>query len=260
MAAESGDPRSRFSSRVGAYVKYRPGYPPAVTGLFRQEMALARSSVIADVGSGTGLSAEPFLRAGNTVFCVEPNAAMRQAAERWLGGFAGFHSIDGSAEATGLPDRSVDLVLCAQAFHWFDRDRARSEFARITRPGGFVVLMWNARKKRGSAFLEGYESLLMRYGTDYSRVDHEAITGDEIRAFLGPGMRLAAFPHEQRFDLDGLRGRVASSSYTPAAGQAGHGELMAGLDELFARSSADGRVVFEYDTKVYWAPAGATGS
>src|SRR5688500_9378431 len=111
MAADSGDPKARFSSRVDAYVKYRPGYPTAVMELCRREMNLTPSSVIADVGAGTGISAEPFLRAGCTVFCVEPNAGMRAAAERSLAGYAGFRSVDGSAEATTLADRSVDLVL-----------------------------------------------------------------------------------------------------------------------------------------------------
>ena len=97
MAADPGDSKARFSSRVDAYVKYRPGYPPAVMELFRREMALTPSSVIADVGAGTGISAEPFLRAGCTVFCVEPNAGMRAAAERSLAGSAGFRSVDGSA-------------------------------------------------------------------------------------------------------------------------------------------------------------------
>src|SRR5687768_10513375 len=254
MAAVTGDSRARFSSRVDAYVKYRPGYPSAVMEMFRREMKLTRSSVIADVGSGTGISAEPFLRAGCTVFCVEPNADMRAAAERSLARYAGFRSVDGSAEATTLADRSVDLVLCAQAFHWFDRDRARAEFARVLRPGGFVALVWSARKKTGSAFLEGYEALLHRFGTDYARVDHEALTDDDIRAFLGPAMRRDSFPNEQRFDLEGLRGRIESSSYTQAAGQPGHAELMAGLDTLFAETATDGRVAFEYSTEVYWAP------
>ena len=256
MPAQPGalDAKSRFSSRVDAYVKYRPGYPAAVLDLLRREVGLGPGTVVADIGSGTGISAEPFLRAGCTVFCVEPNAEMRAAAERLLAGQGGFRSVNGSAEATTLSDRSVDLVLCAQAFHWFDRDRARAEFVRILRPGGSVALVWNARKKTGSVFLEGYEALLHRYGTDYARVDHEAITEPDIRAFLGSAMRRESFPNEQRFDLDGLRGRVASSSYTPAAGQPGHAELMAGLDALFAQTATDGRVAFEYATEVYWAP------
>lgn len=248
------DATSRFSTRVDAYVKYRPDYPPAAVELIGREVGLGVRSVIADVGAGTGISAEPFLRAGHTVFGVEPNAAMRAAAERLLGAYAGFHSVDGSAERTGLPDASVDLVLCAQAFHWFDRGRARQEFARIGRPGGHVALMWNSRKKRGSAFLEGYESLLLRHGTDYSRVDHDSITHDEVRSFLGPATRYATFPNQQQFDLPGLRGRVASSSYTPLLGQRGYDELFAGLDELFERCATGGRVTFEYVTEVYSAP------
>jgi SAM-dependent methyltransferase len=249
---------SRFSSRVDAYVKYRPGYPAGIAELFAREAGLGTASAVADIGSGTGISAEPFLKARHVVYCVEPNAPMRTAAERSLGGYPGFRSVAGSAESTGLPDDSVDLVLCAQAFHWLDRARASREFARITRPGGHVALLWNSRLKRGTAFLEGYETLLIRHGTDYSRVDHDAITGDEIRAFLGPAMRHASFPNEQRFDLAGLRGRVESSSYTPLPGQPDYEPLFAGLEELFARTATDGHVTFAYETRVYWAPLPAS--
>src|SRR5687768_9148097 len=130
---EKIDSTKRFSSRVEAYVKYRPGYPPGVMELFRSEMGLTPGSAVADVGSGTGISAEMLLKNGNTVYCVEPNAEMRGAAEKLLGKYPGFRSVAGTGEQTTLPDASVDLVICAQAFHWLDRERAAAEFRRICR-------------------------------------------------------------------------------------------------------------------------------
>lgn len=247
----AADPKQRFSPRVEDYVRYRPGYPATVLDYFRQGLGLAPASVVADVGSGTGLSAEPFLRAGNTVYCVEPNTDMRAAAERSLGRHPGFRSVDGSAEATGLPDGSADFILCAQAFHWFDRAKARAEFARIARPGAWVVLMWNDRRKQGTRFLEGYESLLNRLGTDYRKVDHTNLSADDIIAFLGSGMRVATFENAQHLDFGALRGRVFSSSYTPLPGEKGYEELVGGLRDLFDRNQRDGRVAIEYDTRVY---------
>ena len=121
------DPTRRFSNRVDDYVRYRPHYPPGVLDRLREGIALTPRTVIADVGSGTGISTELFLQNGNTVFAIEPNPEMRAAAERLLGGRPNFHSVRGTAEATTLPDGSVDCVVAAQAFHWFDPEKTRVE-------------------------------------------------------------------------------------------------------------------------------------
>ena len=128
------DTIARFSNRVANYAKYRPGYPPEVLELFRREMGLTQDSLIADIGSGTGLSAKPFLENGNTVYGVEPNAAMRRAAEEYLKEFPNFISHDGTAETKKLEDASIDFVIAAQAFHWFDPVNSRTEFRRILKP------------------------------------------------------------------------------------------------------------------------------
>src|SRR5215212_5974113 len=130
------DTVTRFSNRVANYVKYRPGYPSEVLALFKNEMGLTSESVVADAGSGTGLSAKLFLENGNTVYGVEPNADMRAAAEKFLKQFPNFISHDGTAEKTSRDDSSIDFVTAAQAFHWFDAEKTRDEFARILRPGG----------------------------------------------------------------------------------------------------------------------------
>jgi ubiquinone/menaquinone biosynthesis C-methylase UbiE len=223
-------------------------------GLLRDAAGLTPGSVVADVGSGTGISTEMLLRNGNTVYAVEPNAAMRTAAEGQLRTYPGFHSVAGSAEATTLPDASVDLVVAAQAFHWFDPDRARTEFRRVLRPPGCVALIWNERKTSGSPFLEAYEALLVRHGTDYTKVAHRNVGRAGVARFFGRAVEPARFPNEQRFDFPGLRGRLLSSSYVPLAGQPGHDELLAGMKGLFDRFQRDGRVTIEYEAEVYVGP------
>src|SRR4051812_26588364 len=104
------NPTRRFSSRVENYVKYRPSYPAEVVELLAAECGLTPTALVADVGSGTGLLAELFLKNGNHVFGVEPNREMREAGERLLGSYANFTSVNGTAEATTLPDRSVDMI------------------------------------------------------------------------------------------------------------------------------------------------------
>ncbi len=130
----AADAKTRFSSRVENYVRYRPAYPGGVLQCLERECGLTPAWRVADIGSGTGISSKLFLDYGCTVFAVEPNPDMRRAAERLLGSVPGFHSEDGSAEATGIPAGSVDLAIAAQAFHWFDPAGAREEFQRIVRP------------------------------------------------------------------------------------------------------------------------------
>jgi SAM-dependent methyltransferase len=244
-------PTERFSDRVDDYVRYRPGYPSEVVALIRELTGLAPGWKVADVGSGTGISASVFLDEGHEVFAIEPNARMREAAEARLASFAGFHSVDGRAEATGLPAGSVDLVVAAQAFHWFDRDAARREMARVLRPDGWVALIWNVRQTGSSEFLRELEALLLDYSIDYGRVRHENVTEEHVRAFLTRDYGRRTVTHAQDFDLDGLRGRIASASYVPAPGQPGHEPLFSELAQLFERRQENGRVRMVYDAVIH---------
>ena len=180
------DSTQRFTDRVEAYIHYRPGYPDALIDLLHSEIGLSEESVVADLGSGTGISSALFLQYGMTVYGVEPNDAMREAAERTLDGYEHFHSVAGTAETTGLSANSVDAVIAGQAFHWFDRERARREFLRILKPQGHVVLFWNSRRTAGSPFLEAYEGLLQRFGTDYNQINHQNIDDKVIAEFFRP--------------------------------------------------------------------------
>lgn len=245
------DPTERFSTRVEDYARYRPRYPAGVLELLAREVGLTPDWVVADIGSGTGLSAEPFLDHGNAVYAVEPNDAMRAAAEALLGDRPGFRSVAGTAESTTLDPASVDLVVAAQAFHWFDTDAAGAELGRILRPGGVVALLWNMRRTEGTPFLRAYEGLLERYGTDYQRVRHDRISPDVLDRFFAPGYRRATLYNEQQLDREGLTGRVLSSSYTPEEGDPAREPMLRALDRLFAEHEHGGRVRLEYDTELY---------
>lgn len=207
---------------------------------------------MADVGSGTGISAKMFLDNGNLVFAVEPNADMRRAAETLIGNHDRFHSVDGTSENTGLVDGAVDLIVAAQAFHWFKPEPTKKEFLRILKPGGAVALMWNDRRLTGSPFLEAYEKLLVDFGTDYLKVRHNNIDEKTLREFLGPHIE-ARFDNEQIFDFDGLAGRLRSSSYVPAAGAPRFKEMMTELRRIFDLHQRGGRVVMTYDVRIFLA-------
>lgn len=246
------DPTQRFSDRVANYVRYRPSYPDGVLDILRDETGLTSDSIIADVGSGTGISSALFLRNGNPVYGVEPNREMRQAAERLLGQYPRFHSVAAMAESTGLPDASIDYVVAGQAFHWFDAAKARAEFARILRPGGWLILLWNSRRLDSTEFLRAYESLLHRFGTDYTEVQDKTIDPTALQAVFAEGKyTVRTLYNEQRFDFHGLKGRLLSTSYTPPPSHPSCGPMLEELEKIFKQHAAAGRVCLEYDTEIY---------
>jgi SAM-dependent methyltransferase len=246
-------PTERFSSRVDDYARYRPDYPAAAIELLTARCGLAPTAVVADIGSGTGILTERLLASGAQVFAVEPNDGMRAAAESRLGGHERFRSVRGTAEATTLPDASIDLLLAAQAFHWFDVQRARREALRVMRAGAWAVLLWNERPVEASAFLADYEGLLLRHAADYARITASRADEAGMREFFGGPMEVAAFPNQQILDFAGLKGRLLSSSYAPEAGHPQFEPMMRGLQQLFSRHERGGSIVFPYRTLVYFA-------
>lgn len=251
MSHSPTDSKRRFSDRVENYVRYRPSYPEAVLDLLSEEIGLTGDAAIADVGSGTGISAELFLRNGNPVFAVEPNPDMRQAAETLLQDYPKFRSISGSAEDTTLPDQSVDYIVVGHAFHWFNPQKTKQEFARILQPEGWVILMWNSLRKKSTPFLQAYEALLQQYGTDYTTIQH--IDSNNLEAFFTeskPYTRMLS--SEQRFNLAGLQGRTFSSSFTPNTGHPNHAPMVHALKQLFEQYQEHNEVCFEYDLKIFF--------
>jgi SAM-dependent methyltransferase len=267
------DPKQRFSNRVDDYVRYRPGYPASLARMLVREAGLlagpggaaaqAGDACVVDVGAGTGIMTRAILAAldaegatdwnvrGARVYGVEPNRAMREAAEAATAADARFVSVDGSAEATGLPDGFADLVVAAQAFHWFEEQRARAEFARIGKERLVVALVWNER--RDSPLNRDYETMLEELAPDYAavRAPQRANEG-AVRAFFAPGSpERQAFDNEQRLDHAGLRGRLLSSSYCPPAGAPGHEEIMNRVDAIFRAHQKNDLVTLAYTT-VAW--------
>ena len=246
------DPTKRFSSRVENYIKYRPRYPPEIISLLEVDCGLTSQAVIADIGFGTGLLTELFLRHGNKVFGIEPNSDMRAAGERLLASYPNFESIDGQAEATKLANNSIDMIVAGQAFHWFDRSRSRQEFQRILKDGAWVVLIWNGFQVESSPLNNGYQDIVLRYGTDYKDVARE-ISGVDVEPFFAPNeCKCARFAFKQYFDFDGLKGRLLSSSYAPDANQPSYPQMIEDLQKLFEANRRNGQVEFDYETEVYY--------
>jgi ubiquinone/menaquinone biosynthesis C-methylase UbiE len=246
------DTTQRFSNRVANYVKYRPGYPDEVLEFLKQKANLSADAAIADVGSGTGIFTRLLLDQGYTVYAVEPNDDMRQSSAEQLRDYDNFHAINGTAEQTTIEPHSIDLVVCAQAFHWFDQQLTKAEFKRILKSKGQVALIWNNRQIEYDAFAVAYELLLQQQASDYNEVNHRNITDVDFTNFFRNGKyQLEKYSNIQVFDEDGLTGRAFSSSYVPPrhteAGQA----FLANLKVLFDQYQTGGTINFVYQTEVY---------
>lgn len=242
---------SRFSNRVGDYVRYRPSYPPALITYLQEKFNLDTGKILADVGSGTGISTELFLNAGYAVNAVEPNDEMQAAAISSLSHFSSYLPVKGTAENTTLADYSVDAIIAGQAFHWFDRDKAKQEFKRILKAGGIVILIWNERAVF-TPFEKEYDALIMKHARDYIKVTHRNIDKESIDAFFAPAPCAShIFDQYQLLDFEGLKGRLLSSSYMPARMENGYEQMITDLEHLYKKHCKDQVVRINYLTKVY---------
>ena len=244
---------NRFADRVDNYIQYRPHYPQELFDFLLVENIIIKNSVVADIGSGTGISSEPFLKMNLNVFGIEPNKEMRQAAENLLKDYKKFKSVEASSENTTLENNSVDVIVAGQAFHWFDREKTKKEFKRILKPNGQVILMWNDRRTDTTDFLKSYEDFLQLCGTDYKAVNHKNTQDKKIfEDFFGGTFKEKWFYNFQDADFTGLKGRVLSSSYMPNEGHKDYEHMMNCLKKVFVRYQQKGTVRLDYDTKIYY--------
>jgi SAM-dependent methyltransferase len=264
-SASDREPKNRFSNRVAYYVRYRPGYPVEMRDWLVERAELTDECIVADIGSGTGLLAELFLQNGNRVYGVEPNPQMRAAGEKYLSHYPLFSSFEGAAEATTLDSDSIDMISVGQAFHWFEVEATRREFARILRPGGRVVLAWNSPRKDASPFMEAYQQIWHHLplrppepqNTVVSLPESTVVSipkerGQKARLFGSNGFEFQSFANQQEFDWAGLKGRLLSESSAPLPGDSRYLPMMEELEDVFTAHQENGQIVFLYDTEVYW--------
>lgn len=245
------DNTGRFSGRAGDYAIGRPAYAEALLQYLYSEQGLSPESVIADIGSGTGKFARQLLDRGSFLFCVEPNADMRSAAARELGGFERCRIVDGTAAASTLEGRSVDFVTAAQAFHWFDVGAFRRECRRILRPGGKVILLWNLRDLSAEVNRLSYD-IFSRYCPAFQGFGGGIQRDDQrIRQFFRGGYTYVEFDHPLFYDRDRFISRSLSGSYSLKSGDARYEEYLAALSGLFDRCAAGRQLTMPNRTAAY---------
>lgn len=238
-----------FNNRGKNYSKYRPSYPSSIIEFLNEEIGLNKECVIADIGSGTGICTKMFLDNGNSVYGIEPNKEMRQEAEWFLKTYKNFCSIDGSSEDTKLKSESVDVITVAQAFHWFRPEPTKQEFLRILKQNSSIVLMWNIRKSKSYGFMREYIDIIRKYREESNIKSDENIIP---KFFDNKKVCEKVFSNPQEYDFERLKGELISYSYIPNEGDSRYNMMLSKLEDLFEKYNDDGKVILEYETRVYY--------
>jgi len=246
------NPTERFTDVVEAYTKFRPGYPIEIIEILKNNYPIGKNCILADIGSGTGIFSKLFVEAGFFVYGVEPNDMMRKQSENELAQSDNFKTIDGTAEETSLDTESVDVILAAQSFHWFEPKKALREFYRILKPEGHIVIVWNERNSKENPFMSQYEKLLIKYCPDYKETNHKRYAYETMKElFEERTIDLYMISNFQDLNSEGLIGRVKSCSYCPKSDHKNFKPLMEGLTDLFSSNQSHGLVRFDYNTVMY---------
>lgn len=245
------DSVNRFSLKAESYDKFRPDYPLELVRLLRTYLPADGMGVVADIAAGTGIFTEQIAAWGHPVYVVEPNPYMRKQALRRLSAFDNCVFFDGTAESTGLPDNSVDLIVSAQAFHWFDLEKTKLEFRRVGRDAFYVAVVWNLRNT-DTPFESGYETLIRTYAVDYLNVSQRKMDTREVLSFFAPVLpEYRIFGHVDFLTIEQLRGRTFSYSFMPDQTSPIFPEVLESLTALFNEHHHDGRVRLSYKTRLF---------
>ena len=248
--SEVDDVVGRFDGRADDYSRFRPRYPRQIIATLGDEIGFDSTKAVADIGSGTGILSELFLSNGNTVFCVEPNGDMRRRAVSDLTKYSPrFVSVDGRAEATNLKDGSVDLLTAGQALHWFSPEESKKEFARILRRGSHIAVVYNHRREDGDVEV-AYSELVGRYRSKPTFVTDA--DDASIAKYMKEGeLRKFTFLNAQTLDLEGVMGRMASTSYMPRPGSPAWKLVLEDAQKMLGKFGDRGTVMLHYNTSLY---------
>lgn len=219
-------PALSFGSAADLYDRIRPTYPPEA---LRWALAGAGPRIV-DLGAGTGIMTRVLVGLGYDVTAVEPDSLMRT---RLTAASPGVTALAGAAETIPLPDESVDGVVAAQAYHWFDPNRARAEIGRVIRPGGTIAVIWNDRDES------------VPWVAEYSRIIEGTVGPSARRADRGidfgplfSAAEHATFAHHTQQTPDGLLDLMHSRSYYLTASPSLRAELDDQIRTLIATHPA----------------------
>lgn len=245
-------PTDKFSGKADVYSKSRPSYPNEYIDYLFSANSLNETSKVADIGSGTGILSRQLLKRGLNVITVEPNDDMRRKAEQDLNEFEHFISIKASAEETTLPDKNLDLVIAAQAFHWFDQEKFKCECKRILKKDAKVALVWNSRDSSNPLIIENAE-IFKKYCPSFYGFSGGIGEDEEIftRFYREGKYEYKRFPNDITLDFNGFLGRNLSASYSLKPEDKDYQLFMEAITDLFEKYNNGGKIVMPNYTRSY---------
>jgi SAM-dependent methyltransferase len=245
------DAEKIFNGTSLFYSRYRPTYPHDIIDTLSEVADFSSDWTVADIGSGTGILATLFLENGNHVKCIEPNGEMREMSIRNLAGAGKVDFIEGTGESSGLPDASVDLVVCGQSFHWMDAKPAMQEFSRILRGRKWVALIWNDRVMDPGTFTWEYESVVRKYSSKYHSTGSTVLDWKDLGTLFRENFETFQFPNVQKLTLDAVIGRYRSASYAITQNDPAYWKMVDDFSSIFHRYETNGSVEMVYRTVLF---------
>lgn len=244
-----------YSGKADFYVTGRPTYPSELLSFIQSTFNINLDSTIADIGAGTGIFTRCLLDSGAYVYAVEPNSDMLKKATQVLKNFPKFIPVNALAQKTMLSTSSIDLLTVAQALHWFNTKETKKEFERILRPEGNYLFLWNERMKDCDSFHQNFEAILSNTIESYSMQAFKDMSPRKLVAsFLGSEDFITqTLSNQQLLPLEGLLGRVFSSSYSPNILSKSGKILRENLEKLFEEFHSEGNICMKYETIIIYA-------
>ncbi len=246
------DSRKKFSGKAEVYQESRPRYPQALYQYFRKHFLMGEGAAVADIGSGTGILTKELLKMGCVVYGVEPNDDMRRTAEKQLASYDGYTSIAAAAEHTTLPDHSMDFVIAAQAFHWFNVAQFHKECYRILKPNAMVALVWNFRDETADIMLEN-KKICEKYCKDFHGFSggiHNRL--EKVDCFFDGDYQTICFQNPVYYTKEQFIKRNLSSSFSIGSGEDNFDDYCCELANLFDVFSQKETVCILYQTVCYF--------
>lgn len=241
-----------FTGKADLYSMFRPSYPNEYINYLHSENYLSEGSVIADIGSGTGILTKLLLEKKLNVLAIEPNNDMRGIAEKNLWVYDQYKSINATAENTSLKNNSVDLITVAQAFHWFDKEKFRLECKRILKENSKVSLVWNSKDVLSPLMIELQEICKETCPKFKGFSGGIEDTPDVYNQFLKNGIyEMMVYRNDLEMDLEGFLGRNLSSSFSPLREEKEFEPYRTALTNLFYKNGLNGKIIYPYITKSY---------
>lgn len=240
--------KNEFYNRANEYAIGRPTYPEEILKRLK-ELGIGRNSTIADVGAGTGLLTRMLSEIGCRILAVEPNIEMLSECKKYCSTITSIEYINEPAESTGIKEHSLDLIIIAQAFHWFDKELSKVEFKRILKEKGYVIFLWNDMQI-DNEFANEYINIIRKYKIKTTAAITNFDPDKEKYNFLGQSFEKIYYNNSQFLTIDGIIGNATSLSYTPSKLDSNYNQFVQELKKLFLKYQVDGKVIINYKTEM----------